>query len=98
MCDLSLCRVLVVDDAAYPCWLVLVPRVNHVREVLQLTAGQQAALWCEVAAAARIIQVGGRLACPLCPGRRLGVWAAVQGALGGKRTVSLDHAPGSMHA
>ncbi|EFN54554.1 hypothetical protein CHLNCDRAFT_14451, partial [Chlorella variabilis] len=54
--DLPLCRVLVVDDAAYPCWLVLVPRVNHTREVIQLTAAQQAALWREVAAAAQIIQ------------------------------------------
>jgi diadenosine tetraphosphate (Ap4A) HIT family hydrolase len=56
VCDLPLCRVLVVDDSAYPCWLVLVPRLNHVREVIELSEAQQAALWREVAAAARIIQ------------------------------------------
>ena len=56
MCDLPLCRVLLVDDASYPCWLVLVPRLNHVREVTQLGAGQQAQLWREVAAAARVVE------------------------------------------
>ena len=56
MCDLPLCRVLLVDDANYPCWLVLVPRVNHTREVTQLGAGQQAQLWREVAAAARVVE------------------------------------------
>jgi diadenosine tetraphosphate (Ap4A) HIT family hydrolase len=58
VCDLPLCRVLVVDDASYPCWIVLVPRVNHCREVIQLSEEQQAALWREVAATAQIIQVG----------------------------------------
>jgi diadenosine tetraphosphate (Ap4A) HIT family hydrolase len=48
--------VLLVDDANYPCWLVLVPRVNHAREVTQLGAGQQAQLWREVAAAAGVIE------------------------------------------
>ena len=57
VCDLPLCKVLLCDDANYPCWVVLVPRVNRVTEVLQLTEAQQAQLWREVAAAARVIQV-----------------------------------------
>ncbi len=105
VCELPLCKVLLCDDAQYPCWcvcavlsgdlaayqfarapsrlphrprplgcavpapllsnappaalarLVLVPRVNRVREVLELTEEQQAALWREVDAAARVIQV-----------------------------------------
>ncbi|KAI7838459.1 hypothetical protein COHA_007722 [Chlorella ohadii] len=56
VCELPLCKVLLCDDAQYPCWLVLVPRVNRVREVLELTEEQQAALWREVDAAARVIQ------------------------------------------
>lgn len=60
VCDLPLCRVLVCDDASYPCWLVLVPRVNRAREVLDLDAAQRAQLWREVEAAARVLQVGPR--------------------------------------
>ncbi|PSC73853.1 histidine triad (HIT) [Micractinium conductrix] len=56
VCDLPLCRVLWCDDANYPCWLVLVPRVNRVREVLQLSEEQQAAVWREVAAAAAVVR------------------------------------------
>ncbi len=55
--DLPLCRVLVCDDASYPCWLVLVPRVNRAREVLDLDAAQRAQLWREVEAAAAVVQV-----------------------------------------
>lgn len=40
-----------------PARLVLVPRVNRVREVTELTEEQQGALWREVDAAARVIQV-----------------------------------------
>ncbi|KAL4424408.1 hypothetical protein ABPG77_005651 [Micractinium sp. CCAP 211/92] len=54
--DLPLCRVLVCDDASYPCWLVLVPRVNRAREVLDLDAAQRAQLWREVEAAAAVVQ------------------------------------------
>lgn len=57
VCDLPLCKVLVCDDAQYPCWLVLVPRVNRVREVTELREEQQEQLWREVAAASRVVQV-----------------------------------------
>ncbi|KAL4447727.1 hypothetical protein ABPG75_004946 [Micractinium tetrahymenae] len=56
VCDLPLCRVLVCDDASYPCWLVLVPRANRAREVLDLDSAQRAQLWREVEAAARVVQ------------------------------------------
>lgn len=45
---------------AAPARLVLVPRINRVREVLELSEEQQAALWREVDAAARVIQVSVR--------------------------------------
>ncbi|PRW45654.1 histidine triad (HIT) [Chlorella sorokiniana] len=56
VCELPLCKVLLCDDVQYPCWLVLVPRVNRVREVIELSEEQQASLWREVDAAARVIQ------------------------------------------
>ena len=56
VCDLPLCRILLCDDASYPCWLVLVPRVNHVRELTDLAPAQQAQLWREVAAACAAVQ------------------------------------------
>ena len=43
--------------SAQACRLVLVPRVNRVREVTELSEEQQAALWREVDAAARVVQV-----------------------------------------
>ena len=58
MLDLPLCRVFLMDDTQYPCWLVLVPRVNRVREVIELSEVQQAQMWREVAAASRVVQVG----------------------------------------
>lgn len=36
------------------------PRVNRVKEVVELSEAQQATLWREVAAAERVVQVGGR--------------------------------------
>lgn len=57
MCDLPLCRVLLMDDAQYPCWLVLVPRANRLREVIDLPPDQQQQLWREVALASQAVQV-----------------------------------------
>lgn len=47
-----------MDDTQYPCWLVLVPRVNCVREVIELSEAQQQQMWREVAATSRVVQVG----------------------------------------
>ena len=45
--DLALCRVLLMNDARYP-WCILVPRIHDVREIFDLPASAQAAMWREV--------------------------------------------------
>ena len=45
--DLSLCRVLLMDDARFP-WLVLVPRRPDVSEITDLSETDAAALWHEM--------------------------------------------------
>ena len=52
---MPLCRVLLCDDSNFPCWLVLVPRVEGAREAHELPVAQQAQLWREAAAAARVV-------------------------------------------
>ncbi|GGW34221.1 HIT domain-containing protein [Vreelandella hamiltonii] len=49
LADLPLCRVLLMNDARYP-WVVLVPRVNDVSEVFELSDTDQAQLWREASA------------------------------------------------
>jgi diadenosine tetraphosphate (Ap4A) HIT family hydrolase len=44
--DFSLCRLLLMNDANYP-WFVLVPRREEVCELFQLDADDQQALWQE---------------------------------------------------
>nr|WP_297460839.1 HIT family protein [uncultured Halomonas sp.] len=44
--DLALCQVLLMDDARFP-WLILVPRRANVREIFELSTGDQAQLWHE---------------------------------------------------
>lgn len=53
--DLALCSVLLSNDAGYP-WLVLVPRVADVREIVDLDDMQQATLMREIAQASRVLQ------------------------------------------
>lgn len=53
--DLPLCRVLAMNDANYP-WLVLVPRRNGMRDVIDLTDTDQARLAVESAQAARALK------------------------------------------
>lgn len=45
--SLPLCDVLLMNDARYP-WLVLVPRVAGLVEIVDLDADQQAVLWQEI--------------------------------------------------
>lgn len=42
--DLTLCQVLLMNDANYP-WLILVPQVPNIREVYELTSEQRQQLW-----------------------------------------------------
>ena len=46
--DLPLCRVLLIKDRQYP-WLVLVPRLDGIREIYQLSAKDQQQFWSESA-------------------------------------------------
>jgi diadenosine tetraphosphate (Ap4A) HIT family hydrolase len=48
VCDLPLCRLLLMDDATYP-WCILVPRRAGMREIHELTEADQAMLLREVA-------------------------------------------------
>ncbi len=52
---LSLCRVLLMNDTAYP-WLILVPERDAVREVHELTPGDQQQLMAEITRASRCLQ------------------------------------------
>ena len=51
---LPLCRVLLMNDAAYP-WLILVPRRAAIREVHELDAEDRRRLIEEIAAASRVL-------------------------------------------
>jgi len=53
--DLMLCRVLLMDDSRFP-WLVLVPRLAEVTELLDVAPGRRAGLIEEIAAAGMALQ------------------------------------------
>lgn len=54
--DWPLCRVLRMNDALYP-WVILVPRVADVREIIDLAEGQQQQLMAEIARASRALKI-----------------------------------------
>ncbi len=53
--DLPLCRVLLMNDCQYP-WLILVPRVAEVTEIIDLSQEQQQQLWQESALVSQLMQ------------------------------------------
>jgi diadenosine tetraphosphate (Ap4A) HIT family hydrolase len=53
--DLTLTRVLVMNDATYP-WLVVVPRHAGAVEVIDLDGGQQVKLMDEIAVLSRVLK------------------------------------------
>lgn len=53
--DWPLCRVLRMNDRAFP-WLILVPHVADVREIIDLGEAQQQALMAEIARASRALK------------------------------------------
>ena len=53
--DYPLCRLLLMDDASYP-WFILVPRREDVSEVFQLSVEEQVTLWREVTALSETIK------------------------------------------
>ncbi len=55
VCDLPLCRVLLMNDARYP-WCVLVPRVAGAREIHRLADDAQQRLWSETRRVAALLE------------------------------------------
>ncbi|WP_144393111.1 HIT family protein [Pleionea sediminis] len=53
--DLSLSRLLLMNDNQYP-WLILVPRVNEVQEMYELSTEDQKLLWTEIADVSRLLK------------------------------------------
>lgn len=53
--DFPLCRLLLMNDAQYP-WFILVPRREAVSELFQLDAADQQQLWGETTAFAEIVK------------------------------------------
>ncbi len=52
VCDLSLCRVLLMNDRQFP-WLILVPMKNDIAEIIDLTEKEQITLLKESALASK---------------------------------------------
>ncbi|MBZ5485949.1 HIT domain-containing protein [Halomonas aquamarina] len=53
--DLPLCRVLLMNDARYP-WAILVPRLEGISEVFELSESDQAQLWREATQLGRVMK------------------------------------------
>lgn len=53
--DLPLCRLLLMNDANYP-WFILVPRRDEVSELFQLDAQEQQQLWRESTELAEVLK------------------------------------------
>jgi len=53
--ELSLCRLVAMDCRAVP-WLILVPRIEGVREIIDLSAADQQQLMSEIALVSRLLQ------------------------------------------
>ncbi|WP_394561039.1 HIT family protein [Aquipseudomonas alcaligenes] len=53
--DFPLCRLLLMNDANYP-WFILVPRREAVSELFQLDASEQAQLWLETTRLAEVLK------------------------------------------
>jgi len=55
VCDLPLCRILLMDDARFP-WLVLVPRLPGLSELNDLAARERNTLMEEISTCANILR------------------------------------------
>jgi diadenosine tetraphosphate (Ap4A) HIT family hydrolase len=53
--ELRLCSVRLINDANYP-WLILVPQVADIKEVIDLSDAQQQMLWQESAVVSRALK------------------------------------------
>ncbi len=57
---LPLCQCLLMNDSRYP-WLILVPRVADITELLQLNQAQIVRLWPEIRWASELLQAQARI-------------------------------------
>lgn len=55
VCELSLCKVLLMNDANYP-WLILVPKVADITELHHMTIAQQEAVLKDINIASTIME------------------------------------------
>jgi len=55
--DFPLCRLLLSNDSNYP-WFILVPRINGISEVFQLSVIDQQKLWNETTTLAQLLSDG----------------------------------------
>ncbi len=55
LADWPLCRVLRMNDRTYP-WLILVPRIGGIREIIDLEASEQQILMQEIARASEALK------------------------------------------
>jgi len=51
-----LSQILMVNDQNYPAWFVLIPRINGLTEITDLSQQQQEILWREVGALAKLVK------------------------------------------
>lgn len=54
VCDLPLCRVLLMNDSQFV-WLILVPRIQDVTEIIELSEAQQQQLMVESTHVSRVL-------------------------------------------
>lgn len=54
LADWPLCKVLLMNDSQYP-WLILVPRIDNVKEIIDLSESQQQLFWSESAKLSRVL-------------------------------------------
>ena len=55
VCDLSVCKVLLMNDARYP-WLILVPRRNGLTDLHQINPDEQATVFGEITLASTTLE------------------------------------------
>lgn len=55
VCDLTLCRVMLAKNAAWP-WVILIPKRENKVEIIDLSEADQGELWREIAKVSHAIQ------------------------------------------
>ena len=55
VCDLPVCKVLLMNDARYP-WLILVPRRDDLTDLHQIEAGEQKQVFAEITKVSKALE------------------------------------------